>query len=644
MAEEKVSDKEAKERIRTCLKKSGSECDDLYTYLVEKGLADGAIQNLWLEVSKDIQKDAQANADKQKKQKVKVTYVWYQFEDLAESEDFKTNHQKPDPSRCLDNQKEANVREKVTAKIDIGRIKWKAGKAVIGLGASTDPNYWYWNAMEFELKSPVQGKPVITSINNGKPVDYTIEHVPIAGQFLGSVERGGIAQADPSTSADIGRIISIPLKDLNYLTIEATAATFIVPNNLQDGHYWLVLENNLGTASKDFELKRTVPAEGWTVKIMKPKDDGAELKKTHPFGDFYIGFHILGIDIRQIESIQLVVVGPNKRFEHNARVDKLKMVPLGSPFSYSVLEGLAQNIIDQLVVGEEYKITLIVRDKFHVSKFDTKRVKVVGPKTIPKPEEKEEVEKIKKDLDEISEDEKEIKRKREKVKVTIDKEIPYRDKIMRDLQAMKKTLEEAKSQGGIFREKEAAKNVIDSLNKLDGQIRRLNNDFLPWLLKAVNEVEEKLIFKEDQEAEDLAIKIQEHFNLPKWEEQDRNAPTMYQNCLGYAKQLSKIIAERNNSMRVVKQRYIPYIQNKYNNRKIEQGFIRGIIADLEKNKLDEAIKKLEKLFDDFVMVHKHIASIRQHLKDVDEYTKRIDTPIMLEQIRKFVTNTEPQIK
>ncbi|MFH0978298.1 MAG: hypothetical protein V1837_03260 [Candidatus Woesearchaeota archaeon] len=263
-------------------------------------------------------------------------------------------------------------------------------------------------------------------------------------------------------------------------------------------------------------------------------------------------------------------------------------------------------------------------------------------------EEREELlelqEEIKDDIQKISEDEKEIKKEHEKVKVTIDNEIPYKDKIMRDLQAMKKILEDAKAQGGIFREKEAARIVTDRLNKLNGEIQKLNNKFLPWLIKAVNEVEENLIFKEDQHAELLARRIQEHFNLPKFVENDSNAPRMYQNCLQYAEQLKKLIANRNNSIRIIKQRYIPYIENKYNKRKIEQGFIKGLITDLEKNKLDTAINKITQLFNDFHMVHVHIDSIKTHLKQVDVYTAQIDTPKILGDILRYVTETQPSLK
>jgi hypothetical protein len=633
MAEEKVSDKEAKERIRTCLKKSGSECDDIYTYLVQKGLPDDAVKNLWLEVSKEIQKDAEANADKQKKQKVKVTYVWYQFEDLAEFENYKTDHQKPDPSRCLDNQKEANVREKVTAKIDIGRIKWKAGKAVIGLGASTDRNYWYWNAREFELKGPVQGKPVITSINNGKPIDYTVEHVPVAGQFLDNVA-GGITQVDPSTSADIGRIIIIPLKDLNYLTIEATAATFVIPQNLQDGHYWLVLGNNLGTASKDFELKRTVPAEGWAVKIMKPKNDGAELEKTHPFGDFYIGFHILGIDIRQIESIQLVVVGPNKRFEHNARVDKLKMVPLGSPFSYSVAEGLAQNIIDQLVVGEEYKITLIVRDKFHASKFDTKRVKVVGPKTPPKPEEKEEVEKIKKDLDKIEKDRKELAETEKETDKEIERTAPKDNALLKTLRSVLQKLMAIR--GKTFVDTAVTALAIEELKKAKSQLKELrksvnkvvtdvsNREFV--VLRAEIKDFEKLVF--DLRA--LAIEIQNSLadrGLKK--DGDPRSGPWWERAQMAAGQLQMLTMLRKNYMDRIQTQLLPLLDEKQGLPQNEETVLNLIIADLEAAgdkplMLEGAIQNLNSLIDHFVAIVTTLANIRKLLKEVDAYEKQID--------------------
>lgn len=147
------------------------------------------------------------------------------------------------------------------------------------------------------------------------------------------------------------------------------------------------------------------------------------------------------------------------------------------------------------------------------------------------------------------------------------------------------------------------------------------------IAKRIDELEKRIVFAKHEDPKEMAIRIQEHFGIPKFVEQHPMAPFMWTKCLDVSESLHPLVVERDSLLKVVRltiakmHEYAKFIES--------QDFVGTTIKELESCNSDAAAKNLERMSSHLKTMKLIVTSAKQKIAMIDEYTNKIDTPARL---------------
>jgi hypothetical protein len=131
-----------------------------------------------------------------------------------------------------------------------------------------------------------------------------------------------------------------------------------------------------------------------------------------------------------------------------------------------------------------------------------------------------------------------------------------------------------------------------------------------------------------EDANELAVQIQEYLGLPKFKEQHPNAGLLWHQCLSIAHALQSRISARNDSLQWLR-RYLRQEDSIKNN-------IDNLTENLHHGAVDDARSKLRPVQDQLLGLHSRIMRARKEFVAIDSYTHQIDSPDKLSLLKSII--------
>ncbi|MFH0978299.1 MAG: carboxypeptidase-like regulatory domain-containing protein [Candidatus Woesearchaeota archaeon] len=164
--------------------------------------------------------------------------------------------------------------------------------------------------------------------------------------------------------------------------------------------------------------------------------------------------------------------------------------------------------------------------------------------------------------------------------------------------------------------------ALACLSDINSELKQLLAE--PTNLKQkFSETEASLTFKGHKDHKEMAIRIQEHLGLPKWEHEHPKAPAIWELCLNVARKLHPLVVERDNLRQVVRtniekmEEYAQLISS--------QQQVAKVLDELENSRTDKALNRLSQLSGQLKTFKLIVSSTKAKIYAIGEYTNLIDS-------------------